>query len=62
MEENYKLLSAVLQRLQDSGALEKLILTGSWCQYYYRIMFNASLEIPLIRTTDIDFLVPNPPK
>jgi hypothetical protein len=30
MEENYKLLSAVLQRLQDSGALEKLILTGSW--------------------------------
>lgn len=62
MEENYKLLSAVLQRLQDSGALEKLILTGSWCQYYYRIMFNASLEIPLIRTTDIDFLIPNPPK
>ncbi len=62
MEENYKLLSAVLQKLQDSGALEKLILTGSWCQYYYRILFNASLEIPLIRTTDIDFLVPNPPK
>jgi len=62
MEENYKLLSAVLQKLQDSGALENLILTGSWCQYYYRIMFNASLEIPLIRTTDIDFLVPNPPK
>lgn len=62
MEENYKLLSAVLHRLQDSGALEKLILTGSWCQYYYRIMFNASLEIPLIRTTDIDFLIPNPPK
>ena len=62
MEEKYKLLSAVLQRLQDSGALEKLILTGSWCQYYYRIMFNASLEIPLIRTTDIDFLIPNPPK
>jgi hypothetical protein len=51
-----------LQKLQDSGALEKLILTGSWCQYYYRILFNASPEIPLIRTTDIDFLVPNPPK
>ena len=62
MEENYRLLSAVLQKLQDSGALEKLILSGSWCQYYYRILFNASLKIPLIRTTDIDFLIPNPPK
>lgn len=62
MEEKYKLLSIVLNKLQEAGALEKLILVGSWCQYYYRILFNAPLEIPLIRTTDIDFLVPNPPK
>ncbi len=62
MEEKYKLLSMVLNKLQEAGALEKLVLAGSWCQYYYRILFNAPLEIPLIRTTDIDFLVPNPPK
>jgi hypothetical protein len=61
MEEKYKLLSMVLNKLQEAGALEKLVLAGSWCQYYYRILFNAPLEIPLIRTTDIDFLVPNPP-
>lgn len=29
-------------------------------QYYYRILFDHAPEIPLIRTTDVDFLVPNP--
>ncbi|MDM8538985.1 GSU2403 family nucleotidyltransferase fold protein [Desulfobacterales bacterium HSG17] len=62
MEEKYKLLSTVLKELQNAGVLDKLILAGSWCQYYYRILFDEAPEIPLIRTTDIDFLVPNPPK
>ena len=62
MEEKYKLLSNVLQKLQDAGVLNCLILVGSWCQYYYRILFDNTPDIPLIRTTDIDFLVPNPPK
>ncbi|MGE0084496.1 MAG: hypothetical protein AB7S75_08740, partial [Desulfococcaceae bacterium] len=42
--------------------MDKLILGGSWCQYFYRILFDEAPEIPLIRTTDIDFIVPNPPK
>ena len=62
MEEKYKLLSIVLRRLQDASVLSCLILVGSWCQYYYRILFDNTPDIPLIRTTDIDFLVPNPPK
>jgi len=62
VEEKYKLLSIVLRRLQDAGILSCLILVGSWCQYYYRILFDNTPDIPLIRTTDIDFLVPNPPK
>ncbi|QTA82610.1 Nucleotidyltransferase domain-containing protein [Desulfonema limicola] len=62
MEKKYKLLSTVLKELESAGVLEKLILAGSWCQYYYRILFDEAPEIPLIRTTDIDFLVPNPPK
>jgi len=62
MEEKYKLLSAVLQRLQEKGVLDGLVIAGSWCQYYYRILFDNTPEIPLIRTTDIDFLVPNPAK
>ena len=62
MEENYKLLSIVLKELQKAGVLKHLILAGSWCQYFYRRVFNASPEIPLLRTTDIDLLIPNPPK
>ena len=60
MEEKYKLLSAVLQKLQEEGVLNGLVIVGSWCQYYYRILFDNAPEIPLIRTMDIDFLVPNP--
>lgn len=60
MEEKYKLLSAVLKELQKKDVLDGLIIVGSWCQYYYKILFDNALEIPLLRTTDIDFLVPNP--
>lgn len=62
MEEKYSLLATVLKELRNAGVLKELILAGSWCQYYYRILFNMSPEIPLIRTTDIDFLVPTPRK
>lgn len=62
MEEKYKLLSAVLKELQEKGVLDGLVIVGSWCQYYYRILFDNAPEIPLLRTMDIDFLVPNPPK
>jgi len=47
MEENYKLLSTVLRELQKAGVLKHLILAGSWCQYFYWTVFNASPEIPL---------------
>jgi len=62
MEEKYKLFSAVLEKLQEEDVLNGLVIVGSWCQYYYRILFDDAPEIPLIRTTDIDFLVPNPSK
>lgn len=60
MEEKYELLRAVLEELQEKGVLEGLVLAGSWCQYYYRLLFDNSPEVPLVRTTDIDFLIPNP--
>ena len=62
MEEKYELLSAVLKELQNQGVLDGLVIVGSWCQYYYRILFDNAPEIPLLRTLDIDFLVPNPSK
>ncbi|MDM8522811.1 GSU2403 family nucleotidyltransferase fold protein [Desulfococcaceae bacterium HSG8] len=61
MEEKYDLFHTVLRELQNAGVLEKLILAGSWCQYYYRILFDNAPEVPLIRTSDIDFLVPSRP-
>jgi hypothetical protein len=60
MEEKYKLLASVLKALQAKGVLDGLVIVGSWCQYYYRILFDNAPEIPLLRTLDIDFLVPNP--
>ncbi len=60
MEEKYELLKAVLEELSEKGVLNGLVLAGSWCQYYYRILFDNAPEVPLVRTTDIDFLVPNP--
>ncbi|PIE71614.1 MAG: hypothetical protein CSA22_01965 [Deltaproteobacteria bacterium] len=60
MEENYNLLEAVLKELQVKGVLDGLVIIGSWSQYFYRILFENAPEIPLIRTTDVDFLVPNP--
>ena len=62
MEEKYELLAAVLKELQAKGVLDGLVIVGSWCQYYYRILFDNAPEIPLLRTSDIDFLVPNPSK
>lgn len=60
MEEKYKLLASVLKALQAEGVLDGLVIVGSWCQYYYRILFDNAPEIPLLRTLDVDFLVPNP--
>ncbi len=60
MEENYELLAKVLGELQARGVLSGLVLVGSWCQHYYRILFDHAPEIPLVRTMDVDFLVPNP--
>ena len=62
MKEKYNLLAKVLQKLQNEEVLDNFILTGSWCNYYYHILFKKAPEVPLIRTTDIDFLIPNPLK
>jgi hypothetical protein len=62
MREKSNLFLAVLKELDKSGALEDIILIGSWCQYFYRIYFGDAFRIPAVRTMDIDFLIPNPPR
>jgi hypothetical protein len=62
MERKYNLFFKILKSLDDKGILEDIILIGSWCQYFYKRHFSNSPEIPILRTLDIDFLIPNPPK
>jgi len=62
MERKGNLFFSILYSLYDAGILEDIILIGSWCHYFYRVYFSNAPEIPLLRTLDIDFLIPNPVK
>lgn len=61
MIKNYEICNEVLKRLRDSGILENIIVIGSWCIYFYKDYFREIDYNSLIRTRDIDFLVPIPP-
>lgn len=60
MERKSNLFLNTLNALYEAGVLEDIILIGSWCHYFYRVYFSNAQEIPLLRTLDIDFLIPNP--
>jgi len=60
VDENSALFEKVLTALNEEGILGDLVLLGSWCLAVYSENFGGSPEIPLLRTLDIDFLVPNP--
>jgi len=62
MKNQYDLCLEVLNRLQRAGILEKVIVIGSWCIYFFRSYFNDSSYSSSIRTRDLDFLVPIPTK
>ncbi len=62
MTKQNNLFLATLDALHKSGAFEYIILIGSWCHHFYRVYFNNAPEIPVVRTMDIDFLIPNPAK
>lgn len=61
MEKKYELFHKTLNALGETGILSDIILAGSWCLYFYRIMFGHDAEIPAVRTLDLDLLIPNPP-
>lgn len=61
MESNqHKVVMEVLRRLEKAGVLEQLVLVGSWCLYFYRSYFAVGSFYSILRTRDIDFLVPTP--
>ncbi len=62
MQENFGLLKNVLEKLHKTGCLEHIILIGSWASHLYEVYYNSEEYRPLIRTSDVDFLIPNPRK
>ncbi|MBC8415419.1 MAG: hypothetical protein H8E11_03215 [Candidatus Cloacimonetes bacterium] len=61
MKENKDLFHDLLLKFHIKGVLENVILIGSWVLPIYRHYFSNSPAIPILRTTDVDFLIPNPP-
>ena len=62
MKRKSSLFFKILNSLYNAGILQDIILIGSWCHYFYKDYFSNAPEIPLLRTLDIDFLIPNPPR
>jgi len=58
VSEQRRLSLKVLKEFHKAGVLKDLVLIGSWCHYFYRAYFNDAPEIPLVRTLDLDFLIP----
>lgn len=59
-DEQFEVLHRLLIQLQAAGALEELMLIGSWCLYFYRFAYDDHAGLPAFRTLDVDFLVPDP--
>jgi hypothetical protein len=58
----HNVVMEVLRRLEKAGVLEGIVLVGSWCLYFYRAYFSEKDTFSILRTRDIDFLVPIPPQ
>ncbi len=58
----HKIVMSVLRRLDEVHLLERLVLVGSWCLYFYQDYFNEAALYSMLRTRDMDFLVPTPVK
>ena len=55
--ENKDKINEVIEAFADAGFIDDVILIGSWCLDFYAEIFEGF--IPNVRTTDIDFYVPD---
>ena len=56
----YELCLEVLGRLDRSGVLKNIVLVGSWCTLFYKDYFSDVDYRPVLKTRDMDLLVPQP--
>lgn len=61
MESGEDLFLKILNVLNKDDLLQQIVLIGSWVLPVYRDYFNNDPEIPVLRTTDVDFLIEMPP-
>lgn len=57
----YDLCASVLNRLDDAGILNSVVVVGSWCVLFYERYFNLPEYRATIRTRDLDIAIPVPP-
>ena len=62
MGREHDLFFTILTRLDEEEVLRDIVLIGGWCPLVYREYFGNPVEISTQRTTDLDFMVPNPPR
>lgn len=62
MADDKDLFLKIVGVLERGGVLNDIVLIGSWVLPIYRAYFNNAPEIPVLRTTDVDFLVGMPPR
>ena len=46
--------------MDKAGILKHIVLVGSWCTLFYKSYFGSARYSPVLKTRDIDFLVPRP--
>lgn len=61
MESDESLFFKVIEKLAEGNVLQDIVLIGSWVLPVYRTFFDDDPEIPVLRTTDVDFLLGMPP-
>lgn len=61
MDNSESLFLDVVRQLDNGGVLQDMVLIGSWALPVYRTHFGNDPEVPILRTTDIDFLLGAPP-
>lgn len=61
-KKKFDLCREVLRRLAAAGILDRVLLVGSWCMPAYESYFRGGGAFPVLRTRDLEFLIPVPPR
>jgi len=62
VEKQNSIVLEVLKRLSEKKILDRVLLIGSWAAYFYKFYFKDENYLPILKTRDIDFLLPRPVK